>query len=87
MDSSNAFVATPAPEALPLSVKLAFGAPSFAGAAMAIPIGVLMPRFHSLRLGPARRMMRDPLPGAVIRVHLEEEVEKMRSDSRSAAPR
>lgn len=33
--------------ALPTSVKLVFGAPAFAGAAMAIPIGVLMPRFYS----------------------------------------
>jgi GPH family glycoside/pentoside/hexuronide:cation symporter len=32
---------------LPASVKLAFGSPAFAGAAMAIPIGVLMPKFYS----------------------------------------
>lgn len=32
---------------LPLSVKLCFGAPSFAGAAMAIPIAVHMPKFYS----------------------------------------
>ncbi len=32
---------------LPTSVKLAFGAPAFAGAAMGIPIGVLMPQFYS----------------------------------------
>jgi GPH family glycoside/pentoside/hexuronide:cation symporter len=34
-------------ERLPASIKLYFAAPSFAGAAMAIPIGVLMPRFYS----------------------------------------
>jgi GPH family glycoside/pentoside/hexuronide:cation symporter len=34
-------------ERLPVSVKLAFGTPAFAGAAMAIPIGVLMPHFYS----------------------------------------
>jgi GPH family glycoside/pentoside/hexuronide:cation symporter len=39
--------ATPPPDALPRSVKLAYGAPAFAGAAMAIPIAVLMPRFYS----------------------------------------
>ncbi len=32
---------------LPLATKLFFGAPAFAGAAMAIPIAVLMPRFYS----------------------------------------
>jgi GPH family glycoside/pentoside/hexuronide:cation symporter len=37
--------------------------------------------FHALRLGPARRMLRDPLPGALIRAHLAEDVERMRSDS------
>ena len=36
-----------APAKLPLSLKLAFGAPAFAGAAMGIPIGVLMPKFYS----------------------------------------
>jgi GPH family glycoside/pentoside/hexuronide:cation symporter len=34
-------------ERLSLGVILAFGAPSFAGAAMAIPIGVLMPIFYT----------------------------------------
>jgi GPH family glycoside/pentoside/hexuronide:cation symporter len=34
-------------EKLPLTLKLCFGAPSFAGAAMAIPIAVHMPRFYS----------------------------------------
>lgn len=34
-------------ERLPVSLKLAYGAPAFAGAAMAIPILVLMPRFYS----------------------------------------
>jgi GPH family glycoside/pentoside/hexuronide:cation symporter len=34
-------------EKLSLGVMLAFGAPSFAGAAMAIPIGVLMPIFYT----------------------------------------
>jgi GPH family glycoside/pentoside/hexuronide:cation symporter len=34
-------------ESLPASVKIAFGAPAFAGAAMGISIGVLMPRFYS----------------------------------------
>jgi GPH family glycoside/pentoside/hexuronide:cation symporter len=37
----------PSDSTLPTSFKLAFGAPSFAGAAMAIPIAVLMPRFYS----------------------------------------
>jgi GPH family glycoside/pentoside/hexuronide:cation symporter len=32
---------------LSASVKLAFGSPAFAGAAMGIPIGVFMPRFYS----------------------------------------
>jgi GPH family glycoside/pentoside/hexuronide:cation symporter len=39
--------ATPPPDSLPRSVKLTYGAPAFAGAAMAIPIAVLMPRFYS----------------------------------------
>jgi GPH family glycoside/pentoside/hexuronide:cation symporter len=47
MEPSNASTAAPAPEALPRSVKLAYGAPAFAGATMAIPIAVLMPRFYS----------------------------------------
>ena len=34
-------------ESLPASLKIAFGAPAFAGAAMGISIGVLMPRFYS----------------------------------------
>jgi GPH family glycoside/pentoside/hexuronide:cation symporter len=34
-------------ERLPVSLKLAYGSPAFAGAAMAIPIGVLMPVFYS----------------------------------------
>ncbi len=37
----------PLRERLPVSLKLAYGAPAFAGAAMAIPIIVLMPRFYS----------------------------------------
>jgi GPH family glycoside/pentoside/hexuronide:cation symporter len=37
--------------------------------------------FHALRLGPARRMLRDPVPGALIRAHLAEEVERMRAGS------
>jgi GPH family glycoside/pentoside/hexuronide:cation symporter len=45
MASSATFIG--AIEHLPRSLKLAFGAPSFAGAAMAIPIGVLMPQFYS----------------------------------------
>ncbi len=32
---------------LPARIRLLYGAPAFAGAAMAIPIGVLMPRFYS----------------------------------------
>jgi GPH family glycoside/pentoside/hexuronide:cation symporter len=47
MDPAKASTAAPPAGALPRSVKLAFGAPAFAGAAMAIPIGVLMPRFYS----------------------------------------
>jgi GPH family glycoside/pentoside/hexuronide:cation symporter len=39
--------ATQAVGRLSASIKLAFGSPAFAGAAMAIPIGVLMPRFYS----------------------------------------
>jgi GPH family glycoside/pentoside/hexuronide:cation symporter len=39
--------ATQSAERLSASVKLAFGSPAFAGAAMAIPIGVLMPAFYS----------------------------------------
>ncbi len=36
------------------SVKLSFGAPSFAGAALAIPIGILLPRFYTdVVLAPA----------------------------------
>jgi GPH family glycoside/pentoside/hexuronide:cation symporter len=34
-------------ERLPLSIKLAYGAPSFAGAALAIPILVHIPKFYS----------------------------------------
>lgn len=37
----------PAEPTLPTSVKVFFGAPGFAGAAMAIPVAVLMPRFYS----------------------------------------
>ncbi|MDJ0866383.1 MAG: MFS transporter [Myxococcota bacterium] len=41
-------MSTPAASArLPRSLVLLFGAPGFAGAAMAIPIGVFMPRFYS----------------------------------------
>ena len=36
-----------APEPLPLRTKLVYGAPSFAGAAVAIPILVHMPKFYS----------------------------------------
>ena len=43
--------AKPTSERLPVSVKLAFGVPAFAGAAMAIPIGVLMPAFYSDVIG------------------------------------
>ena len=34
-------------EPLPLRVKIAYGAPSFAGAAMAIPIGIHLTIFYS----------------------------------------
>jgi len=37
----------PARERLPLSVKLLFGAPTFAGAAMVIPIGIHMTKFYA----------------------------------------
>jgi len=47
VSSDPVTTAAPPPDALPRSVKLAYGAPAFAGAAMAIPIGVLMPRFYS----------------------------------------
>ena len=30
--------------------------------------------FHLLRLNPARRMARDPLPDELIRAHLEDEI-------------
>ncbi len=44
----------PAPIPLSRSVKLAFGAPGFAGAALAIPIGILLPRFYTdVVLAPA----------------------------------
>lgn len=39
--------ATAAASRLSFPVKIAYGAPAFAGAAMAIPIGVLMPQFYS----------------------------------------
>jgi len=37
----------PAPPKLSVGVKLAYGGPGFAGAAMAIPIGIFMPAFYS----------------------------------------
>ncbi len=37
----------PPSERLPGSIKLAYAAPSFAGAALFIPIGVYMPKFYS----------------------------------------
>ena len=46
--SSDPVTTAAAPrDSLTRSVKLAYGAPAFAGAAMAIPIAVLMPRFYS----------------------------------------
>jgi GPH family glycoside/pentoside/hexuronide:cation symporter len=39
--------ATPASERVPLRTKLAFGLPSIAGAAIAIPISVHMPKFYA----------------------------------------
>jgi GPH family glycoside/pentoside/hexuronide:cation symporter len=51
--------ATPGPaagaprERLPLGVKLAYGLPSIAGAAMAIPIGIHMTKFYSDNVGVA----------------------------------
>jgi len=38
---------TPADERVPLGIKLAYGAPSFAGAAMLVPILIHMPKFYS----------------------------------------
>jgi GPH family glycoside/pentoside/hexuronide:cation symporter len=46
MQSAPSSTGTPS-ERLPLSVVLAYGAPSFAGAAIAIPIYVHMPKFYS----------------------------------------
>lgn len=43
----GAATARPPAPPLPLSLKVCFGAPGFAGAAMSIPIAVLMPRFYS----------------------------------------
>ncbi len=42
-----------APTRLPLGVKLAYGLPSIAGAAMAIPIGIHMTKFYSDNVGVA----------------------------------
>lgn len=46
-DPSNDAPATSSDPHLTLGRMLAFGAPGFAGAAMAIPIGILMPKFYS----------------------------------------
>jgi GPH family glycoside/pentoside/hexuronide:cation symporter len=45
--SSTSESATPHDERVPLSVQLAYGAPSFAGAAMLVPILIHMPKFYS----------------------------------------
>src|SRR5580693_7057992 len=54
MDSAEAKTAgggamssTHSPETLPLRIKLLYGAPSFAGAAMIIPILINMPKFYA----------------------------------------
>jgi hypothetical protein len=45
--ASDEEVPEPAPAALPLRIKLAYGAPSFAGAGMAIPIVIHLTIFYS----------------------------------------
>jgi GPH family glycoside/pentoside/hexuronide:cation symporter len=47
VEAAAAAVAAPAPEKLKLRTKILYGAPSFAGAAMAIPILIHMPKFYA----------------------------------------
>ncbi|MEE8559046.1 MAG: MFS transporter [Myxococcota bacterium] len=46
-DPTPSSTPSPTSERVPLSVMLAYGAPSFAGAAMAVPIYVHMPKFYA----------------------------------------
>ncbi len=47
VEAAAAAGAAPAPEKLKLRTKILYGAPSFAGAAMAIPILIHMPKFYA----------------------------------------